>query len=220
VAANRGLVETRHGQGTFVATRFQPFITTLSPDWQADSGPGGGQGSAARAEVVARHGTPHSSRPTVGVSRANGNVAASLQLPVGASVVTRHQELFINEHPWSLQTSHYPMRLVEQGAARLLDAADIGEGVLKYLERTLGMTQVGYTDQILIRSPREGEVRFFRRPDDGGIPVAVLLRTGFTVGKAEPAPYRFTEMLYPAERTQFVINEGDVPDRLLAAAEV
>lgn len=33
-------------------------------------------------------------------------------------------------------------------------------------------------------------------------------------------PYRLTETLYPADRTQFVINEGEVPDRLAAAAEV
>ena len=140
---NRGLVETRHGQGTFVASSLQPFITTLSPDWRmGGSGPGGGEGAAARAEVTARHGTPRCSLPTVGVSRATGTVAARLGLAADASVVTRHQELFIDDHPWSLQTSHYPMRLVQRGATRLLDAADMGEGTLRYLEQALGLTQV------------------------------------------------------------------------------
>ena len=38
---NRGLVEIRHGQGTFVASSLKPFITTLSPDWRPGStGPG------------------------------------------------------------------------------------------------------------------------------------------------------------------------------------
>ncbi|HEY2523368.1 MAG TPA: GntR family transcriptional regulator [Streptosporangiaceae bacterium] len=217
---NRGLVEIRHGQGTFVASNRQPFITTLSPDWRLGGhGPGGGEGAAARAEVAARHGTPRSSRPTVGVSRATGTVAARLGLSAGASVVTRHQELFIDDHPWSLQTSHYPMRLVERGAIRLLDAADLDEGTLSYLEQALGLTQVGYTDQILVRPPHEDEVRFFRGLADGRAPIAVLLRTGFTAGPDRPEPYRLTETRFPAERTQFVIHEGQVPELLAAAAE-
>jgi hypothetical protein len=55
-------VEARHGQGTFMAQRFEPFITTLSPDWQIDSGPGGGEGQAGRAKVQARNGTPAAAR--------------------------------------------------------------------------------------------------------------------------------------------------------------
>ena len=170
-------------------------------------------------EVAARHGTARYSPPTVGISRATGTVAARLALPGGASVVTRHQELFIDEHPWSLQTSHYPMGLVERGAIRLLDAADVDEGILVHLEQTLGLTQIGYTDQILIRPPRENEVRFFRGLADGRSPIAVLLRTAFTAGTDRPEPYRLTETRFPAERTQFVIHEGQVPDRLAAAVE-
>src|ERR1700744_4281090 len=95
---NRGLVEIRHGQGTFVASSLKPFITTLSPDWRPGStGPGGGEGAAAPAEGAGRHGTARYSPPTVGISRATGTVAARLALLGGASVVTRHQELFIDE---------------------------------------------------------------------------------------------------------------------------
>jgi len=50
---NRRLVETRHGQGTFVASKNEPFITTLSGDWQPKTGHGGGEGQAAREEVRA-----------------------------------------------------------------------------------------------------------------------------------------------------------------------
>jgi GntR family transcriptional regulator len=217
---NRGLAETRHGQGTFVASQFKPFITTLSPDWQAGSGPGGGEGQAGRAEVEAQDGVPDASPPTVGIKLATGNVAARLRLAEGTSVVSRHQELYIDARPWSLQTSYYPMRLVNMGARRLLDATDVGEGILRYLEDTLHITQVGYRDQILIRPPRENEARFFRLPDNGRMPVAVLLRTGYTAAPDGPAPYRLTETLFPADRTQFVINEGEVPDQLAAAAEV
>ena len=53
----RGLIETRPGQGTFVVEQFKPFMTTLSGDWQEDSGLGGGEGHAALAEVKARRRT-------------------------------------------------------------------------------------------------------------------------------------------------------------------
>jgi GntR family transcriptional regulator len=217
---NRGLIETRHGQGTFVARKFDPFITTLSADWQIESGPGGGEGQAASAEIRARNRSAHATTPTVGIEQARGNVAARLRIPEGTSVVSRHQKHHIDGTPWSLQTTYYPMRLVDLGARRLLDASDIDEGVLRYLKETLQISQVGHRDRILVRPPREDEVRFFRLPQDGRAPVAVLLRTGFAAQPAGPAPYRLTETVFPADRTQFVINEGEVPDRLAAAAEV
>ena len=64
---NRGLVETRHGQGTFVARKYEPFVTTLSGDWQTRNGHGGGEGQAAREEVRARNRTTRTSAPTVGI---------------------------------------------------------------------------------------------------------------------------------------------------------
>ena len=217
---NRGLVETRHGQGTFVAGKYEPFITALSGDWQTKTGYGGGEGQAAREEVRARNRTARTTAPTVGIRLASGNVATQLRVPAGTNVVSRHQERYIDGKPWSLQTSYFPMRLVDMGARRLLDAANVTEGILAYLEQALHIAQVGYRDQILIRPPRENEARFFRLPDDGRALVAVLLRTGFTAGPDGPVPYRLTETLFPADRTQFLINEGAVPDRLAAAAEV
>jgi GntR family transcriptional regulator len=220
---NRGLIETRHGQGTFVARKFEPFITTLSADWQTDSGPGGGEGQAASAEVKARNRSAGASAPTIGIELATGNVAARLRVPEGTSVVSRRQKHHIDGEPWSLQTTYYPMRLVDLGAQRLLDATDISEGVLSYLQTTLHIRQIGHRDRILVRPPSEPEARFFRLPEDGRTPVTVLLRTGFTAGPEGPdgpVPYRLTETVFPADRTQFVINEGAVPDRLAAAAEV
>lgn len=175
---NRGLVETRHGQGTFVARKYEPSITTLSGDWQTKTGYGGGEGQAAREEVRARNRTVRTTAPTVGIRLASGNVAAQLRVPAGTNVVSRHQEHYIDGKPWSLQTSYFPMRLVD-----LLDAADVTEGVLTYLEQALHIVQVGYRDQILVRLPRESEVRFFRLPDDGRALVAVLRVPAFL-----PAP--------------------------------
>src|SRR5258708_29928326 len=45
----RGLVETRPGQGTFVVRRLEPIVTTLSTD--PETGMAGGEGQAAFTEI-------------------------------------------------------------------------------------------------------------------------------------------------------------------------
>lgn len=215
----RGLIETRPGQGTFVVERFEPFITTLSGDWQDESGLGGGEGRAARAEVQARKRTPQVSEPRVEVKKAYGYVADRLQLDEGASVISRHQERRIDGQLWSLQTSYYPFSFAAR-APRLLEASEIDEGTVKYLEETLHLKQVGYRDLIATRPPDENEIKLFRLPDDGRISVFVLLRTGFAQDTDGLVPFRLTESVFPSDRNQFVINAGEVPNRLGSAADV
>ena len=120
----RGLVETRPGQGTFVVEKIVPFITTFTGD------PAG-----CRAPLVTptsrryrRGQDAQASSPRVEIHQADVKLAAELQLEEGAPVVSRHQQRFIDYIPWSLQTSFYPMGLVERGATRLLQAGDIQSG--------------------------------------------------------------------------------------------
>lgn len=218
---NAGLIETRPGQGTFVAERFEPFITTLSGDRQTESGLGGGEGRAALAEVEERHRTPAASPPRVEILQARGYVADRLQVEEGSDVISRHQERTIDGQPWSVQTSFYPISFVTLGATRLLRAADIDEGTVRYLADTLPLKQVGYRDLIAVRAPDENEIKFFRLPAEGRIPVFVLLRTGFAQdAENNVMPFRLTESVFPSDRNQFVINAGEVPNRLGSAAEV
>lgn len=216
----RSLVETRPGQGTFVVEKFDPFVTTLSGDWQEESGLGGGEGQAALKEVRDRERTADVSEPRVEIKKAQGYVADRLQLSAGANVVSRHQERYIDDQPWSLQTSYYPMGFVERGAGRLLEAINLDEGTVRYLGEKLQLKQVGYRDLIAVRAPDENEVKFFRLPDDGRIPVFVILRTGFAQGSKGLIPFRLTESVFPSDRNQFVVNVGEVPNRLGSSAEV
>jgi GntR family transcriptional regulator len=216
----RSLVETRPGQGTFVVQKFDPFITTLSGDWQTESGLGGGEGQAALEEVKSRLRTADVSDPRVEVRKAQGNVADRLQVSEGTNVISRHQERYIDGQPWSLQTTYYPMSFVTRGATRLLEAIDLDEGTVKYLEDVLQLKQVGYRDLILVRPPDGNEIKFFRLPEDGRIPVFVLLRTGFAQETDGVAAFRLTESVFPTDRNQFVINAGEVPSRLGSAADV
>ena len=94
-------------------------------------------------------------RPRVEVQQAGAALADALRIKEGDVVVSRHQQRFIDGTAFSLQTSFYPMSLVEHGATRLIEAADLSEGTVAYLANTLGIKQVGYRDSIQVRPPDE-----------------------------------------------------------------
>ena len=201
----RGLIETRPGQGTFVVETIIPFVTTLTGDPQTS----GGEGSTYSEEVGEQR-RASITPPEVGIHEVGrpGPVTDELQLPEGALVVSRYQQRFIDDIPWSLQTSFYPMKLVEQGAQRLIQAGDIGEGTVAYLGKKLGIKQVGYHDTIEVRAPDNVEAGFFKLPDDGRISIIETRRTAFD---QQGTPVRLTVSVYPADRNQFAINVGEVP---------
>lgn len=212
----RTLVESRPGQGTFVAKRPTPFVITLGTD--QETGLGGGEGRAAFSEVEERCWTASTSTLKVEIQNASGNIKQRLHVPEGTPVISRRQERCIDGAPWSLQTTVYPMELVARGAVALLAAEDIPGGAIAYLEETLGLVQVGYRDRILVRAPREEESAFFDLPDDGLVSVVSLIRTGYQKSEDGPVPFRVTVTVLPADRNQLVINSGEVPDHLSPAA--
>jgi len=202
----RGLVRTRPGQGTFVTVRAEPFITTLSAD--PETGLGGGEGQAFHAEVVAQGRNPRASEPRVAVLQAADVVADELQVTPGSSVVSRHQDRFIDGAPFSLQTSYYPMALVHAGAVRLLEAASIHPGTSAYLEEVLGLRQARYSDLITVRTPSVSEALFFELPDSGRVSVFETFRTAFD---ADDKPFRLTVSVFAADRNEFAVFSGLVP---------
>lgn len=206
----RGLVETRAGQGTFVVEKINPFVTTLTGEPDA-----GVEGRVYIAEVSEGGRTATISEPRVEVQRTTPVIADALRLEPGEQVVSRHQQRYIDGIPWSLQTSFYPMSLVQRGATRLLEAADIDGGAVAYLNSTLGIKQVGYRDSIASRPPDETESTFFRLPGDGRIQVFEIFRVGFDENGRRN---RLTITVYPADRNRFLVNVGVVPARQPPAA--
>ncbi len=204
----RGLVETRPGQGTFVVEKIVPFVTTLTGTPETSSG----EGRAYKDEVSALFRQPSATTPRVEIQEASDAVA-ELGIAADQQVVSRHQERSIDGTPWSLQTSFYPMSLVLRGATRLIQAGDITEGTVAYLEETLGIKQVGYQDTIMVRAPHGSESRFFRLPGDGRISVIEVRRTAFN---EQGAPVRLTISVYPADRNLFAVNVGQVPESIAA----
>jgi GntR family transcriptional regulator len=201
----RGLVETRPGQGTFVVEKIEPFVTILG----LATGLGRSEDAAYASEVTARRREPKAVELRIEIHQATGQLAEELQLEERSAVVSRHQRRYIDDTPWSLQTTFYPMRLVEMGAVQLIQAEDILIGAVRYLEEVLGIKQVGWRDKITVRAPDEDETAFFDLPSDGRIAVFEIRRTAYDEsGK----PLRLTVTSYPADRNEFVVNVGKVPE--------
>ncbi len=207
---NLGLVETRPGQGTFVVEKIDPFVTTLTADARSGFGFGGGEGTSYLSEVSERNRKPSTSPIQVAIKQASEEVAAGLWRPEGTEVISRHEERFIDGTPWSLQTSYYPMEFADRGAELLRSPRDISEGAVQYLANTLHITQVGYRDWITVRAPSATEADFFKLPPDGRVPVYEIFRTAFD-GNGQPM--RLTVTVYPADRNQFILDVGQVPER-------
>jgi GntR family transcriptional regulator len=199
-----GLVITMHGKGTFVAERVNPIVTTLTTD--PETGSGGDEGLVYTAEVAASGRKATTGGFKLEVQQADPAVADALRISPGSQVVSRHEQRFVDGHPWSLQTSFYPQSMADR-APRLQQAANIDEGTVNYL-RGYGVEQVGYRDAIEVRSPNQDEKTFFDLPADGRIQVIEIYRIAFDQHHTR---FRLTVTVYRADRNHFIFNVGDVP---------
>jgi GntR family transcriptional regulator len=203
------LVETRPGRGTFVVRKVDPFVTILA--WVSDPETTGGsvdpESAAYLSEVNKEHRRAAVSPLKVEMQVPPPEVALRLRLEPEAQAVSRHQQRFIDDTPWSLQTSFYPMEFITKGATELLMARDIEGGAVRYLAATLGIRQVGQRDWITTRNPDANEQEFFELAQDAT--VFVIYRTGFDQNKK---PMRVTVTIFRADRNQFIVDSGDVPD--------
>ena len=204
-----GLVETRPGQGTFVVEDVDPFVTTLSGS--PSTGWGGDEGASYLSEVSERNRKPTTSAVQVEIQQASEDIAANLWIARGTEVISRHERRFIDGTPWSMQTSYYPVEFADRGAEKLRSARNIAEGTVQYLADTLHIRQVGYRDWITVRAPVPTEAGFFNLPPDGRVPIYQISRTAFD---ENGSPMRLTITVFPADRNQFIVNIGEVPDSL------
>lgn len=200
---SQGLVETRPGQGTFVTTRVDPFVTELSGNPGAL---GGAEGATYLSTVALAHRKASETVPKVEVQVPPIEVSRRLRVEPDTMVVSRHQQRFIEEIPWSLQTTFYPMEFITRGANQLLMAVNIPGGTVRYLADTLDIQQVGYRDWITARGPDSNEQEFFSLSHDAT--VFEIFRTAFD---QHGDPLRVTVTVFPTDRNQFIINVGKVP---------
>ena len=211
--ATRGLVVSRAGKGTFVVRKIDPFVSTLSgsPEVGRETVRYMSEVDSYGSEVEASGRKPDVTVPRVEVQRASGWVASLLALAEGTMVISRYQERSIDETPWSMQTTFYPMEWVTRGASRLLIAENITDGIIRYVEDVLGVKQVGLHDLITARVANSQESAFFNLPEDGQVAVFEISRVGFDENSN---PIRLTVTIYPADRNYLAYDEGHVPTNL------
>ena len=205
----RGVVEKQPGGGTLVRKNIDPFRTVID----AQTGFAGFEGAAYASDVQASNRRPRSATPRVEIQEASGDIAKALALDEGAEVVIRHQERFIDDELWSMQTSYYPMAFVEQGATRLLAVKDISEGTRRYLDETIDVKEIGSHDTMKVRAPTQGEAAAFNLPEDGRIAVFETRQVGID---ADRHPVRVTITIYPSDRNTFSMETGalaECPDQ-------
>lgn len=200
--ADAGLVETRPGRGTFVASRIDPFVTYLTADPR--TGFGGGEGAALLSQLSRGERRAQATAPKVELYEAPEEVAVRLRVPPGSQVVARHQQRHVDLVPWSVQTSYYPMDFITRGAKRLLVAQDIEEGTISYLAEAINVRQSSYRDWLTGRRANNLEQEFFGIGDDAT--VFVIYRVAFDQDKT---PMRVTVTSFPATRSQFIVDAGD-----------
>jgi GntR family transcriptional regulator len=205
--ATQGLVEAFAGRGTFVRQPPVPFVITLSED--PDTGFGGGEGVAYLREVEAQGRVPSVSPPMVEIQQVRPEIGRALRLAAGAFVISRHQELFIDERPWSMQTSFYPRELARRGASRLEDPVGVEEGTVRYLEQELGIRQVGYIDRLRIRAVNTDEERFFALRAGSQWSVLENRRIAYD---SEGAPFRLTVTVFHPDHAEIAVIAGTVPE--------
>jgi GntR family transcriptional regulator len=99
------------------------------------------------------------------------------------------------------------MQFVLGGATKLIEANDIPQGAVRYLQNELALKQTGYRDWITVRAPNSFEISFFDLPADGRVVVFEIFRTAFD---QHGVPMRLTVTVFPSDRNQFIVNVGGV----------
>ena len=92
------------------------------------------------------------------------------------------------------------MEFVTRGAAQLLVAENFPDGIVKTLEASLGIKQVGWRDTINARLPNMAERAFFDLSDKVQVAMVEFRRVSYD---EDGKPIRITVTVYPADRNTF-----------------
>ncbi|GAA0987470.1 GntR family transcriptional regulator [Acrocarpospora macrocephala] len=195
ILQNEGLVEARHGRGTFVRERVT--FTVLA---SAEEGVEVTDRDAFVAAVSVQGRKPEQLGLRMEIRTASPEVAERLRIEEGDTVVVRSMNRLIDGRPWSIQESFYPMDIA--AGTLLMSPQNIEHGTVTELRRH-GHGQVGYRDEIVCRMPTQAEAVFLGL--GAGVPVLELFRTAHSPDR----PIRLTINVYAGDSTQLAYNIGE-----------
>lgn len=192
VLVNQGLLETRHGLGTYLADRPVPRIVPLDQeeDWRS-----GEHAESAFKPAGAQRGAQTTVSFQAETVSAAADVAGYLGIAEGDQVILRRSRQHIDGKPWCLVVSYYPMELAS--GTELEKASRLHNSSSQVLA-SLGRAVVRYADAISARMPDAMELGFFR--PNGIAPVIVVSRTAYD----NRGPVRLTRYIFPADHARLV----------------
>ena len=194
-----GLIETRQGMGTFVRQPAAPrtVLLTREEDWQA-----GEHTDAALQPAGENTDRPVTARFLAETANASAEIATALHVAEGAEVVVRRSRLHLDQEPWSLVASYYPMDIAD--GTPLEQAGYIADSASLVLAE-LGHRPAGYRDDVYARMPDPTEAEFFQLAT--GIPLTVVSRTVYDAAR----PIRLTMYVYRADQVRLRHEMGSIP---------
>lgn len=196
---NQGLVVTRQGLGTFVQAPPKPFTALLS---RVQGPPSSIHASLAHPVLGPDPATPETVRVLVETVQATASVAEKLAIEPGAPVIVRRSSQHMEDVPWLMINSYFPLDLVRD--TPLAQPGTMPQGSFAVLAE-LGHEQIGFVDEIVARMPDTREFDFFRLTT--GTPVIVVNRTSYSVER----PIRLTRYIYRSDRVQLAHVRGSIP---------
>lgn len=193
---NEGLVISRRPQGKFVRdTRPMTLDASRHETLSRLAELGNGDSYTHEVEVDGREA---SQEIRVELAAVPADVARRLDIEAGATTVRRRCLRFVDDSPWSVQDTHYPMRLAE--GTRLAEPGDIEEGTTRYL-RERGVDQVRYHDEWTARMPSPVEAAELQIGP--GVPLLIWVRTGYD---ADDRPVRVTITTLRSDRNRITYD--------------
>ena len=198
---NQGLVVTRQGLGTFVQAPAKPITALLS---RVKGPPSAIHASTALPVLGSDPATPETVRVLVETVQATASVAEKLAIEPGAPVIVRRSSQHMEDVPWLMINSYFPMDLVRD--TPLAQPGIMPQGTFTVLAE-LGHEQIGFVDEIAARMPDTREFDFFRLTT--GTPVIVVHRTSYSVER----PIRLTRYIYRGDRVRLAHVVGSIPPK-------
>lgn len=187
--AAEGLIETRGRAGTFV--RRLPMLEYNVDAERADRHDVPGTVADTWSSIVKTSGREPSHDLKFRIEPASAAVAAKLQVEPNELVVVRELMRFVNDLPWSTQTTYYPRDIAKECG---LDVpTDVPEGTVRRMA-ACGYVEDRVSHEITSRpATSEERSRFDLAP---GVSVLLYRRTATSAGRVT----RLTIEVLPADR--------------------
>lgn len=206
VLTQEGLLQTGGSRGTWVRERVLFWTDATAYD---DTATRASSGDAFNSAVTNDGRTP-STQFSMRSELPPDHVAVALGVSPDDLVVIRQVRQLVDEHPWSLAVSYYPLDLARD--AGLDTPHDIPEGTVRRMTDR-GYRETGALDEVTTRPPTEDEAR--ELGISAGTSMLVWTRTGATDDRVT----RVSEVIMPGDRNALRFRQGsDVAVAAILAA--